>query len=292
MTYPAARAIEVFPEQHCPTGGRSNRESRNDYYRARYYSSNDARFLTPDPSGLMYAQLTNPQSLNLYNYVGNDPLSRVDLMGLCWKGFKWACDLGHAVAGFVKFFKPAPVHATVTTSNGPGTVAPSGRGKGNPPDKGTCKTGFNFGGTVGADGGAGLGFNPLQMAALAGGAAGFTLGGKHPVGAFAADSVGGAVAGHGFPSQKENMGAVGGGAAVGVGITFGNATSAGQMRGNALTFGGGVDAGVGGGAQITFSNDAAGNLIWQVNITGGVGYKFYAYSLETHTKAVSTNPGC
>jgi RHS repeat-associated protein len=69
--------------------------------RARYYSSNDARFLTPDPSGLMYAQLTNPQSLNLYNYVGNDPLSRVDLMGLCWKGFKWACDAGNGIKHFV-----------------------------------------------------------------------------------------------------------------------------------------------------------------------------------------------
>ncbi len=69
--------------------------------RARYYSENDARFLTPDPSGLMYAQLTNPQSLNLYNYVGNDPLSRVDLMGLCWKGFKWACDAGNGIKHFV-----------------------------------------------------------------------------------------------------------------------------------------------------------------------------------------------
>jgi hypothetical protein len=49
----------------------------------------------------MYAQLTNPQSLNLYNYVGNDPLSRVDLMGLCWKGFGWACDLWHATTSFV-----------------------------------------------------------------------------------------------------------------------------------------------------------------------------------------------
>jgi hypothetical protein len=50
----------------------------------------------------MYAQLTNPQSLNLYSYVGNEPLSRVDLMGLCWKGFGWACDLWHATTSFVQ----------------------------------------------------------------------------------------------------------------------------------------------------------------------------------------------
>jgi RHS repeat-associated protein len=84
MTYPAARAIEVFPEQHCPAGGRSDRESRNNY-RARYYSSNDARWMTPDwssdPEAVPYADLTDPQSLNLYSYVGNNPLSSSDSDG-------------------------------------------------------------------------------------------------------------------------------------------------------------------------------------------------------------------
>lgn len=40
------------------------------------------RFLTPDWSakaeGVPYAQLDNPQSLNLYGYVGNNPMDRVD----------------------------------------------------------------------------------------------------------------------------------------------------------------------------------------------------------------------
>jgi hypothetical protein len=35
----------------------------------------------------------NPQSLNLYNYVGNRPLTLTDLDGLCWKGIQWACDI-------------------------------------------------------------------------------------------------------------------------------------------------------------------------------------------------------
>jgi hypothetical protein len=55
------------------------------------------RWLSPDPSGLTHADLGNPQSLNLYNYVGNSPLTRTDLDGLCWKGFQWACDLGQAI---------------------------------------------------------------------------------------------------------------------------------------------------------------------------------------------------
>jgi hypothetical protein len=51
------------------------------------------RWLSPDPSGLTHADLENPQSLNLYNYVGNRPLTLTDLDGLCWKGFQWACDI-------------------------------------------------------------------------------------------------------------------------------------------------------------------------------------------------------
>jgi len=40
------------------------------------------RFLSPDPSGLSYADPTNPQSLNLYGYVLNNPLTNVDPTGL------------------------------------------------------------------------------------------------------------------------------------------------------------------------------------------------------------------
>jgi hypothetical protein len=54
------------------------------------------RWTNPDPSGLTHADLMNPQSLNLYNYVGNNPLTRTDLDGLCWKGFQWACSTAQA----------------------------------------------------------------------------------------------------------------------------------------------------------------------------------------------------
>ena len=39
-------------------------------------------FLSPDPSQLYYADPTNPQSLNLYGYVMNNPLTVVDPTGL------------------------------------------------------------------------------------------------------------------------------------------------------------------------------------------------------------------
>lgn len=40
------------------------------------------RFMSPDPSGLVYADPSNPQSLNLYSYVMNNPLTNVDPDGL------------------------------------------------------------------------------------------------------------------------------------------------------------------------------------------------------------------
>jgi len=67
------------------TGKERDTESGNDYFGARYYNSATGRFLSPDWSAKVqpvpYAKLDNPQSLNLYSYVGNNPLSRTDPTG-------------------------------------------------------------------------------------------------------------------------------------------------------------------------------------------------------------------
>src|SRR5437868_2982265 len=56
-----------------------------DYFGARYYYSSLGRWLTPDwsaaPSPVPYADLHDPQSLNLYGYVRNSPISRFDADG-------------------------------------------------------------------------------------------------------------------------------------------------------------------------------------------------------------------
>lgn len=57
-------------------------ESGNDYFEARYYTSTTGRFVSPDPSGLVYADQGNPQSLNFYGYVVNRPLNYIDPSGL------------------------------------------------------------------------------------------------------------------------------------------------------------------------------------------------------------------
>jgi RHS repeat-associated protein len=52
-------------------------------YKYRSYSPLLGRWMSSDPSGEKYANLKNPQSLNLYSYVINDPLKFVDELGLC-----------------------------------------------------------------------------------------------------------------------------------------------------------------------------------------------------------------
>jgi RHS repeat-associated protein len=70
------------PTEHHFTGYQRDDESGNDYAEARYYAGSMGRFMSPDPSGLASADPTNPQSLNLYSYVTNSPLTSADPSGL------------------------------------------------------------------------------------------------------------------------------------------------------------------------------------------------------------------
>jgi RHS repeat-associated protein len=67
------------------TGKDRDAESGNDYFGARYYNPTLGRFMNPDwsstPEPVPYADLGNPQSLNLYGYVLNNPLGKFDVDG-------------------------------------------------------------------------------------------------------------------------------------------------------------------------------------------------------------------
>jgi RHS repeat-associated protein len=56
-----------------------------DYFGARYYSNTIGRFMNPDwaaaPVTVPYAKFGDPQSLNLYSYVENGPVNRIDADG-------------------------------------------------------------------------------------------------------------------------------------------------------------------------------------------------------------------
>jgi RHS repeat-associated protein len=70
------------------TGKERDVETGLDYFGARYLSSAQGRFTSPDwsekPQAIPYADLTNPQTLNLYSYVVNNPLNRTDPLGHNW----------------------------------------------------------------------------------------------------------------------------------------------------------------------------------------------------------------
>jgi len=82
------------------TGKERDSESGLDNFGARYNSSNMGRFMSPDPVFISATRLTDPQSLNLYAYVRNNPLSLVDPTGL---DFYLACQTSdHSGCGQVQ----------------------------------------------------------------------------------------------------------------------------------------------------------------------------------------------
>jgi len=80
------------------TGKERDAESGLDYFGARYYGSSMGRWMSPDWSAkqepVPYSKLDNPQTLNLYQYMRNNPLSGADPDGHCdwcqklWNGIK------------------------------------------------------------------------------------------------------------------------------------------------------------------------------------------------------------
>jgi RHS repeat-associated protein len=53
-------------------------ETGLDYYGARYANTVQGRFISVDPAKLKQKQLSNPQDLNRYSYVANNPLAFID----------------------------------------------------------------------------------------------------------------------------------------------------------------------------------------------------------------------
>jgi RHS repeat-associated protein len=69
------------------TGKERDSETGLDFFGARYFSAAQGRFTSADwsakPEAVPYSSLEDPQTLNLYSYVRNNPLARADADGHC-----------------------------------------------------------------------------------------------------------------------------------------------------------------------------------------------------------------
>lgn len=114
QTLPFGTALDESP----PTGGTTGATNRRftsydrsdatklDYAVNRHYDPQQGRFTQVDPIGMKAVSPENPQTLNLYTYVQNDPVNHTDPDGLfSWKKFFKALLLVHTfgLAGLLAF---------------------------------------------------------------------------------------------------------------------------------------------------------------------------------------------
>jgi RHS repeat-associated protein len=82
------------------TGKERDAETGLDYFGARYFSGAQGRFTSPDwsakPEPVPYANLEDPQTLNLYSYVRNNPMDKADADGHCF----WDLCIGEGIATY------------------------------------------------------------------------------------------------------------------------------------------------------------------------------------------------
>ena len=84
-----------------------------DYAINRQYDSRQGRFTQVDPLGMAAASLADPQTLNMYSYVGNDPVNRVDPDGQFWGA------LFRFIGGLFTSLKPNVINGSFSYRNVP-----------------------------------------------------------------------------------------------------------------------------------------------------------------------------
>lgn len=84
-----------------------------DYAVNRHYDPRQGRFTQVDPLGMAATSLADPQTLNMYSYVGNDPVNRVDPDGQFWGA------LFLFIAGLFTNLKPNVINGSFTYKNVP-----------------------------------------------------------------------------------------------------------------------------------------------------------------------------
>jgi RHS repeat-associated protein len=165
--YPYGGEIAITngdPNTYKFTGKERDGESSLDNFGARYYSSASARFVTPDwaakATTVPYANFGNPQSLNLFSYVQNNPTTTADPDGHCGDPFSCGVEFagigtliepgggtavgavfGTAVGTAILYFggKAAIEHFQQSADSGQSSPAPATNEKVQPYDVGEAK---------------------------------------------------------------------------------------------------------------------------------------------------------
>ncbi len=116
----------AFGRRSISTGKERDTESGNDYFDARYFGSSMGRFLSTDyddgwgPTAVPSADFENPQTMNLYSYVLNNPLTGTDPDGHdCVNGSNAA----NGTVSYISTSNPADCGKGYTYVNG--TVDPN-----------------------------------------------------------------------------------------------------------------------------------------------------------------------
>ena len=107
------------------TGKERDAESGLDYFGARYMSSAQGRFTSPDPSNLS-VDFWLPQTWNRYSYALNNPLSMADRNGL-WPFYIHDEIINEAFPGMSKQDLQTLKNASAAMDNGPGSRVPHSR---------------------------------------------------------------------------------------------------------------------------------------------------------------------
>ncbi len=122
-----------------------------DYAVNRHYDSGQSRFTQVDPIGMSATSLANPQSLNLYAYVENQPTNFIDpdglLIQICHYEYRSSVEIYGANGILESYTPPSRTLVCEFINIGGGPPSPSGGG------------GFDFGGGGGGGGG---NSSPLQ----------------------------------------------------------------------------------------------------------------------------------
>ena len=111
-------------------GKERDTETNNDDFGARYYSSAFGRWTSPDwsaiPVPVPYANLTNPQTLNLYAMVSDNPETFADLDGHCGMDIGCWISVGIGIANGIQRdggVKPYAKNLAIGAAKGAGTFA-------------------------------------------------------------------------------------------------------------------------------------------------------------------------